>query len=158
MARALIVGCGCSGRELGRSLIDAGWSVRGTSRREEALGGIEAAGIEAVSADPLDLGTVTDLIGDVTVMVWLLGSAGGPGADAVNGDRLESLMAHLVDTPVRGFVLEVPERDADRAGGDRGAGGGDLADTGARAARGPVRPRGVWTAAARAAVEGVLSG
>ena len=157
MARALIVGCGCSGRELGRSLIDAGWSVRGTSRREEALGEIEAAGIEAVSADPLDLGTVTDLIGDVTVMVWLLGSAGGPGADAVNGDRLESLMAHLVDTPVRGFVLEVPERDADRALA--------IVERAEATWRIPVRVlredrfgHAVWTTAARAAVEGVLSG
>ena len=131
--------------------------MRGTSRREEALGEIEAAGIEAVSADPLDLGTVTDLIGDVTVMVWLLGSAGGSGADAVNGDRLESLMAHLVDTPVRGFVLEVPECDAGRAVA--------IVERAEATWRIPVRvlredrsDQAVWTTVARAAVEGVLSG
>ena len=37
MARALIVGCGCRGRELGRELLAEGWQVRGTSRRAEGL-------------------------------------------------------------------------------------------------------------------------
>ena len=52
MARALIVGCGCRGRELGRELIEAGWQVRGTTRDPAKLAEIEAAGIEAMIADP----------------------------------------------------------------------------------------------------------
>jgi hypothetical protein len=42
------------------------------------------------------------------VIVWLMGSASGTAASvsAANGERLESLMIRLVDTPVRGFVYE----------------------------------------------------
>lgn len=108
MARALLVGCGCRGRLLGRGLIDDGWAVRGTSRSDEGVAEIAAAGIEAVAADPDRLGSVTDLIGDVTVLAWLMGSASGDGdaAVTVNGPRLESLLERLVDTPVRGLVYE----------------------------------------------------
>lgn len=108
MARALIVGCGCRGRGLGGRLLIDGWSVRGTSRRAESLEAIADARLEAVEADPDRLATVLDHVGDVAVVVWLMGSAtGDPDAvAAVNGDRLESLMIRLVDTPVRGFVYE----------------------------------------------------
>lgn len=108
MARALIVGCGCRGRELGESLLEAGWAVRGTSRREEGLAAIEAAGIEAAIADPDRVGTVLELVADVAVVFYALGSAGGEpeAVAAIHGPRLESLMEKLVDTPVRGFVYE----------------------------------------------------
>ncbi len=39
LARALIVGCGCHGRELGAELLPAGWQVRGTSARAAGAGG-----------------------------------------------------------------------------------------------------------------------
>jgi hypothetical protein len=119
MARALIVGCGCRGRELAASLLSAGWQVRGTTRGE-ALDAIAAIGAEAVTADPSRVGTILEQVGDVTVLVWLLGSAeGDPGAiRALHDERLESLMRGLVDTPVRGFVYEragsVPEAQLDR--------------------------------------------
>lgn len=108
MARALIVGCGCRGRKLGAILQADGWSVRGTSRGSAGVEAIEAAGLEGVAADPDRLGTVLDRVGDVAVIAWLMGSANAePGsAAAVNGERLESLMIRLVDTPVRGFVYE----------------------------------------------------
>lgn len=108
MARALIVGCGCRGRELGERLLAAGWAVRGTSRREEGLAAIEAAGIEAASADPDRPGTILELVGDVAVVCLLLGSAGGEPEllEAIHGPRLERLLEHLVDTPVRGIVYE----------------------------------------------------
>jgi len=108
VARALIVGCGCRGRELGARLTAEGWSVRGTSRTQAGRELIEAAGIEGAVADPDRLGTVLDLIADVTVVVWLLGSATGSedSVAAANGDRLESLTIRLVDTPVRGLVYE----------------------------------------------------
>ena len=77
MARALIVGCGCRGRELGGRLLAEGWAVRGTSRREQGLAAIEAAGIEPALADPGRPATVLDLVGDVAAVYWLLGSAGG---------------------------------------------------------------------------------
>jgi uncharacterized protein YbjT (DUF2867 family) len=108
LARALIVGCGCRGRELGTELAGRGWRVRGTSRRAEGLQAIEAAGIEEAQADPDRAGTVLELCGDVAVVVWLLGSASGePQAiSAVHGPRLQSLLEKLVDSPVRGFAYE----------------------------------------------------
>ncbi len=108
MARALIVGCGCRGRLLGQQLLAEGWAVRGTSRCEEGLLPVEEAGIEAALADPDRPGTLLDLVGDVTVVHWLLGSAQGESEvlAAIHGSRLERILERLVDTPVRGFVYE----------------------------------------------------
>ena len=111
MARALIVGCGCRGRELGGRLLEEGWAVRGTSRREEGLVAIEAAGIEPALADPDRPGTILELVGDVAVLVLLLGSAAGTDEElaAIHGPRLERLLEHLVETPVRGVLYEGTE-------------------------------------------------
>jgi uncharacterized protein YbjT (DUF2867 family) len=108
LARALIVGCGCRGRELGAELAGLGWQVRGTSRRPEGLDAIGEGGIEAAPADPEKPGTVLDLCGDVAVVIWLLGSLTGNPEEmsAVHGPRLESLLEKLVDSPVRGFAYE----------------------------------------------------
>jgi nucleoside-diphosphate-sugar epimerase len=108
MARALIVGCGCRGRELGARLMDEGWAVRGTSRREDGLGPIEAAGLEAALADPARIGTVLELVGDVALVVWLLGSVVGSEEELsrMHGDGLGHLLERLVDTPVRGIAYE----------------------------------------------------
>jgi uncharacterized protein YbjT (DUF2867 family) len=108
LARALILGCGCRGRELGERLLAAGWAVRGSSRREEGLAAIEAAGIEPALADPDRVGTVLELVGDVAVVFHLLGSAVGDSETiaAIHGPRLERLLEKIVDTPVRGVVYE----------------------------------------------------
>ncbi|HEX4753730.1 MAG TPA: hypothetical protein VH268_12585 [Solirubrobacterales bacterium] len=108
MARALIVGCGCSGRALGSELLDEGWAVRGTSRDAEGLAAIEAVGIEPARADPERPATILELVDDVAVLIWLLGSATGPAEEvaAIHGPRLEGLLERLVETPVRGFVYE----------------------------------------------------
>lgn len=115
MARALIVGCGCRGRELGGRLLDEGWAVRGTSRREEGLGEIEAAGIEPALADPDRPATILELVGDVAVLVLLLGSCNGSEEElaAIHGPRLERLLEHLVETPVRGVLYEGTEGGAE---------------------------------------------
>ena len=115
MARALIVGCGCRGRELGGRLLAEGWAVRGTSRREEGLAAIEAAGIEPALADPDRPGTVLELVDDVAVLVLLLGNATGTEEElaAIHGPRLERLMEHLVETPVRGVLYEGTEPGAE---------------------------------------------
>ena len=49
-----------------------------------------------------------ELLGDVTVVAWLFsGAATDPGRlESLNGERLGSLLAALVDTPVRGFIYE----------------------------------------------------
>ncbi|HET9154642.1 MAG TPA: hypothetical protein VFN85_11070 [Solirubrobacterales bacterium] len=121
MARALIVGCGCRGRGLGERLLADGWAVRGTSRREEGLAEIEAAGIEPAAADPDRPATILELVNDVAVLVLLLGSARGSEEElaAIHGPRLERLMEHLVETPVRGVAYEGTEegREVVRAAG-----------------------------------------
>lgn len=108
MARALIVGCGCRGRRLAAALIEDGWMARGTTREEARLEEIAATGADAALADPDRVASVLDLVGDVTLVYWLLGSADGrPDAvAALHGARLERLLEELVDTPVRAFVYE----------------------------------------------------
>jgi hypothetical protein len=100
----LIVGSGCRGQALGIALAGAGHAVRGSSRSAERLGELEKAGIEGVVADPDRLGTLVPALAGVTVVCWLMGSAGD--SPDVHGPRLRSLMQHLVDTPVRGLVYE----------------------------------------------------
>ena len=121
-----------------------GHSVRGTTRDESKLGTIEAAGAEAVVADPDRLGTLLPHIEGVAVIYWLMGGVSGP----VHGPRLQSLLEKLVDTPVRGFVYE---------GTDEGA---DLARAAHQTFRLPVavlEPRGEgWLAEATAATARVL--
>jgi len=108
LARALIVGCGCHGRELAAELAGLGWQVRGTSRRSDGLQTIAAAGLEPALADPDRAGTVLELCGDVAAVVWLLGSATGEreAVAAIHGPRLHSLLEKLVDSPVRSFAYE----------------------------------------------------
>jgi nucleoside-diphosphate-sugar epimerase len=108
LARALIIGCGCRGRELGERLLAVGWAVRGTSRSEQGFAAIAAAGIEPAPADPDRVGTLVELVADVAIVFHLLGSAvGEPEAvAAIHGPRLERLLEKVVDTPVRGVVYE----------------------------------------------------
>src|SRR5689334_13274815 len=107
MARALIVGCGCRGQALARALIAEGHVVRGTTRDPARLVDIEAMGAEAVTADPDRLATMMAAIEGTSVVCWLVGSAAaGEAAQQLHGPRLESMLEHIVDTPVRGLVYE----------------------------------------------------
>ena len=163
MARALLVGCGCHGRELGRALLDDGWAVRGTCRGAAGAAAIREAGIEPAIADPDRVGTVLDHVGDVTVLAWLLGSATGTPEEieAINRLRLGSLLEKLVDSPVRGFVYE-GAGSVDRSVLDAGA---ELVERAGRTWMIPIRVvraerdgDGGWAAAMAAAVTGVISG
>ena len=102
----LIVGCGCRGRALARELCAAGHAVRGTTRRPERLAEIEAAGAEAVVADPDRLGTLMAQLHGVSLVCWLMGTADSGAAADLHGPRLRTLLERLVDTPVRGVVYE----------------------------------------------------
>jgi hypothetical protein len=102
VARILIVGCGCRGQALGRSL--SGHAVRGTTRSRERLPELEAAGIEGVVADPDRMATFVPTLSGVTVVCWLMGSA--EGSPELHGTRLRTLVEHLVDTHVRGLIYE----------------------------------------------------
>jgi uncharacterized protein YbjT (DUF2867 family) len=160
LARALIVACGCRGRELGAELARGGWQVRGTSRSRDGVEAIERAGFEGALADPERPGTVLELVGDVTAVVWLLGSAVGEPdlLRAIHGPRLEHLIARLVDTPVRAFAYEA----VGSAGEGNLAAGRALVAKAAETWRIPTalleqsRDRRGWAAAAAAQVRGAL--
>jgi uncharacterized protein YbjT (DUF2867 family) len=104
LARVLIVGCGCRGRALAARLIAGGYAVRGTTRDPARAAAIEAAGAEAVVADPDRLATIVPRLAGVSAVCWLLGSAEA-GAE-LHGPRLSTLLERLVDTPVHGLVYE----------------------------------------------------
>lgn len=82
--------------------------VRGTTRDPRSLEAIEAVCGEAAVADPDRLGTLLPVLAGVSVICWLMGSAAGTpdSIRALHGLRLQSLLAKLVDTPVRGLVYE----------------------------------------------------
>jgi uncharacterized protein YbjT (DUF2867 family) len=107
--------------------VAAGHAVRGTTRDPERLAQIEAAGAEAVLADPYKLATLLPQIEGVGVICWLLGSASGDREElaALHGPRLRSLLERLVDAPVRGFVYEA----AGTAGDELLAGGAAALET-----------------------------
>ena len=108
MARCLIIGCGCRGQALAGALAQDGRPVRATTRDPARVPAIEAAGAEAVVADPDRVGTLIQALDQVTVVVLLMGSATGSPAqiEALHGTRLEMLLTKLVDTTVRGVVYE----------------------------------------------------
>jgi len=106
VARVLVVGCGCRGRELAAQLVARGHAVRGTTREQSRLADIEASGAQAVLADPNRLATLTPHLDGVSVLCWLMGSAEGDGVAELHGERLAALLESLVDTHVRGVVYE----------------------------------------------------
>jgi uncharacterized protein YbjT (DUF2867 family) len=108
VARVLIVGCGCRGRVLAAALRERGHVVRGTTRRPEAIAAIEAAGAEAVLADPDRVATVFAALDHISVLVLLLGTARGSEEQltALFGTRLEMLMHKAIDTTARGVAFE----------------------------------------------------
>lgn len=87
-------------------LVGAGHAVRGTTRDAGSVAAIEREGVEAAIADPNRLSTLTPHLEGVAVLFWLMGSATGEAAAELNGQRLEAILGHIVDTPVRGVVYE----------------------------------------------------
>jgi hypothetical protein len=159
MARILIVAGGCRGRRLGGELVGDGHAVRITTRTEAGRPAIEAVGAECFLSTPDRIASLRYALDGVTVICWLLGSA--TGADALHGARLESLLAQIIDTTVRGIVYEA----AGSVGADVLAAGARLVAE--RAAFNAVPHRlltaspsspAAWGAAARAAIDGLLQG
>jgi hypothetical protein len=159
MARVLIVGCGCRGRTLAAALRAEGHAVRGTTRDGGRLAEVEAAGAEAVVADPDRLGTVMVQLAGVTAVCWLMGSASGEGAAELHGPRLDTLLERLVDTPVRGLVYEAagtvePHLLADGAATVRAA--AERWRMPAEVVEADPADHAAWLAAMRAAVDRLL--
>ncbi len=108
MARILIVGGGCRGRQLASALAGAGHAVRISTRSEDARAAIEAAGAECWIGTPDRLATMRGALDAVSVLCWLLGTATGPEDElaALHSTRLEFFLTQAIDTTVRGIVYE----------------------------------------------------
>jgi hypothetical protein len=108
VARCLIVGCGCRGRELAGELRARGHAVRGTTRDPATVPSIEATGAEAFVGDPDRVGTIFPAFAQIGVACLLLGSAtGSPEAvQALHSTRLDMMLEKLIDTTARGVVYE----------------------------------------------------
>jgi hypothetical protein len=106
--RALIVGGGCRGLELARGLVAEGHAVRAVTRTEAGRPAIEAAGAECWIGDPDVIGTLRYALDNVTVLLWLLGTATGDREQvaALHGSRLRMMLEKATDTTVRGVVYE----------------------------------------------------
>jgi nucleoside-diphosphate-sugar epimerase len=87
--RAVIVGCGYVGCELGRQLRAAGHEVTGVRRSDDGLDAVAAAGLEPHRADVTDPESLSSLP-DADWVVFAA-SSGGRGADAARAVYVEGL-------------------------------------------------------------------
>ncbi len=108
VARILIVGGGCRGRQFTAEMIDRGHAVRATTRTEAGRAAIEASGAECWIGTPDRLATLRGALENVTIACWLLGCATGSveQLEALHGSRLEFFLTQAIDTTVRGFIYE----------------------------------------------------
>ena len=108
MARILVVGGGCRGRELAGWLSGEGHAVRITTRRAEKREAIERAGAECWPGTPERLATLRGALDGVAIACWLLAGAEGSEEELaeLHTRRLEFFLTQMIDTTVRGFVYE----------------------------------------------------
>jgi NAD(P)-dependent dehydrogenase (short-subunit alcohol dehydrogenase family) len=101
--RVLLVGGGCRGLSLTRSLVAEGHAVRVVTRTPAREAEIAEAGGEPWIGDPDVVGTLRYALANVTVLVWALGTVDEPD---LHGSRLEMMLERTVDTMVRGVIYE----------------------------------------------------
>jgi hypothetical protein len=103
-----MIGGGCRGLALVRDLVAEGHAMRVVTRRPGARPAIEAAGCECWIGDPDVIGTLRYALDNVTLLLWLLGTATGPPGQvaALHGPRLRMMLDKTADTTVRGIVYE----------------------------------------------------
>src|SRR4051812_6203961 len=106
MARLLVVGGGCRALELSAQLRAEGHAIRAVTRTEDHRAAIEQAGAECVIADPDRIGTLRYALDNVTLVLWLLGTATGDNVAELHGPRLEMMLWRTIDTTVRGIVYD----------------------------------------------------
>jgi uncharacterized protein YbjT (DUF2867 family) len=143
-----MVGGGCRGLALARSLVAEGHAVRAVTRHESRRAELEAAGCECWIGDPDRIGTLRYALENATVLLWLLATVDAP---ELHGSRLEMMLERSVDTTVRGVLYEghagrpVVQAAHDRHGIPIAFLDADPADSDA------------WAAAARAAIDALLA-
>jgi NAD(P)-dependent dehydrogenase (short-subunit alcohol dehydrogenase family) len=102
-----VVGGGsCRGLELTRALAADGHAVRVVTRTEARRAAIEAAGGECWIGTPDAIGTLRYALDNVTVLLWLLGTAEGGDVAALHGSRLTMMLERVTDSTVRGVIYE----------------------------------------------------
>jgi hypothetical protein len=103
-----MVGGGCRGLALARELVADGHAVRAVTRSATRRAEIEAAGAECWIGDPDVIGTLRYALDNVTILLWLLGTASGEPRKvaALHGSRLKMMLEKTTDTTVRGVVYE----------------------------------------------------
>src|SRR5690242_5153211 len=101
-----MVGGGCRGLVLARTLVAEGHAVRAVTRSSARRAAIEAAGCECWIGDPDRIGSLRYALDNVTVLLWLLGTATGPNVEALHGSRLRMMLEKVTDTTVRGVLYE----------------------------------------------------
>jgi hypothetical protein len=155
-----MVGGGCRGLALARAIVADGHAVRAVTRSEERRAAIEAAGCECWIGDPDRIGTLRYALDNVTVLLWLLGTANGPNVADLHGSRLRMMLDKTIDTTVRGVLYEAAGTVGPQA---LAAGAAELARAqalneipGALLEADP-RDTGVWVAAAREAIDHLLT-
>jgi hypothetical protein len=162
VARILMLGGGCRGRQLASGLVADGYAVRAVTRTEAGRPAIVAAGAECWIGTPDRLATLRGALENVTIVCWLFGSATGAPAQvrALHTSRLQFFLGGAIDTTVRGFLYEASGTAVQRellAEGERIARA--VAERNAlpmaflRAEGGDT---GAWLTAARAAIDGLL--
>ena len=155
-----MVGGGCRGLRLARDLVADGHAVRAVTRSEERRAEIEAAGCECWIGDPDRIGSLRYALDNVTVLLWLLGTATGPNVADLHGSRLRMMLEKVTDTTVRGVVYEAAggvDAAALRGGAAELARARELNEIpGALLEADPGAPE-QWVAAAREAIGQLLS-
>ncbi len=108
MARILLLGGGCFGRELATRLLADGHAVRITTRSESGRAAIEAIGAECWVGTPQRLATLRGVLEGVAIACWLLARARGTELELreLQRERLEFFLTQMIDSTVRGFVYE----------------------------------------------------
>ena len=155
-----MVGGGCRGLALARSLVAEGHAVRAVTRHESRRAALEDAGCECWIGDPDRIGSLRYALDNVTVLLWLLGTATGPNVEALHGSRLRMMLEKTTDTTVRGVLYEAAGTVAPTTL-EAGAAELALAQTlneipGALLEADP-RDLDAWVAGARDAIEHLLS-
>lgn len=101
-----MVGGGCRGLQLARELVADGHAVRAVTRTEARRAELEAAGCECWIGDPDRIGSLRYALDNVTVLLWLLGTATGANVADLHGSRLRMMLDKVTDTTVRGVLYE----------------------------------------------------
>jgi hypothetical protein len=108
VARILILGGGCRGRELAELMTGRGHAVRISTRSEQGRAAIEASGAECWIGTPDRLATMRGALENVTVACWMLACARGSEQELapLHSSRLQFFLSQAIDTTARGLIYD----------------------------------------------------